>query len=186
MPRAWGAVQAHPMQVCSSRHTPTRVGGCALSTRPTGRPRGRPKTHEYVTLMARVPLALADQARRYAGRHRQTMSAVLRDGLLILFQEEDPYRPYTSDTKTASGMMSDRHEAQPSLTSYMKEETATHHMQPVLLSDMQEAIPESASDTHDALPDTVSDRIPAIFRSCACLIPWSPARKAYSSFKCAG
>jgi len=30
-------------------------------TKPTGRPRGRPKTKEYVTLMARFPQDLADQ-----------------------------------------------------------------------------------------------------------------------------
>ena len=35
-------------------------------TKPTGRPRGRPKVKEYVTLMARVDVALADQVKRYA------------------------------------------------------------------------------------------------------------------------
>jgi hypothetical protein len=35
--------------------------------------------------MARVPQALADQAKHYAGLQRQTMSAVVRDGLLVLF-----------------------------------------------------------------------------------------------------
>jgi hypothetical protein len=37
-------------------------------TKPTGRPRGRPKTKAYVTLMARVDIALADEVKRYASR----------------------------------------------------------------------------------------------------------------------
>jgi hypothetical protein len=67
-------------------------------TKPTGRPRGRPKTKEYVTLMARVDVALADQAQRYARLHRQTISDVLRDGLQVLFSEQDPWRPILSDS----------------------------------------------------------------------------------------
>jgi len=35
-------------------------------TKPTGRPRGRPKTKESVTLMARVDVTLADRVKRYA------------------------------------------------------------------------------------------------------------------------
>jgi hypothetical protein len=47
-------------------------------TKPTGRPRGRPKTKEYVTLMARVDITLADEVKRYASRHRQPISVVIR------------------------------------------------------------------------------------------------------------
>ena len=56
-------------------------------TKPTGRPRGRPKTTAYVTLMARVDVALADRFKRYAAAHRQPMSVVIRDALLLLMEE---------------------------------------------------------------------------------------------------
>jgi hypothetical protein len=83
----------------------------------TGRPPGRPKTKEYVTLMARVPQDLADQAKRYAGLQRQTMSDVLRDGLLMLLQEEDPYRPYVSDMHRVQEIVLDTKAAIPALDS---------------------------------------------------------------------
>ena len=56
-------------------------------TKPTGRPRGRPKTKEYVTIMARVDVALADRVKRYASLHRQPLSVVLRDALTLLMDE---------------------------------------------------------------------------------------------------
>ena len=56
-------------------------------TKPTGRPRGRPKTKEYVTLMARVDLTLADEVKRYASLHRQPISVVIRDALTLLMEE---------------------------------------------------------------------------------------------------
>jgi hypothetical protein len=56
-------------------------------TKPTGRPRGRPKTKEYVTLMARVDVALAGRVKRYASLHRQPLSVVLRDALTLLMDE---------------------------------------------------------------------------------------------------
>src|SRR5712691_4540744 len=92
-------------------------------TTPTGRPRGRPKTKEYVTLMARVPQDLADQAQRYAGQHRQTMSDVLRDGLHLLLAEER-YRPFLSDMNTVSANTSDR-QAASSIVSDMKEDLSS-------------------------------------------------------------
>src|SRR3989442_14862846 len=79
-------------------------------TKPTGRPRGRPKTKEYVTLMARVPQDLADQAKRYAGQHRQTLSDVLRDGLQVLL-DEDRYQPFLSDRNAVSENTSGRQAA---------------------------------------------------------------------------
>jgi hypothetical protein len=56
-------------------------------TKPTGRPRGRPKTKEYSTLRARVPPELADRVKRYAAAHRQPMAVVMRDALLLLMDE---------------------------------------------------------------------------------------------------
>ena len=56
-------------------------------TKPTGRPRGRPKTKEYVTLMARVDITLADEVKRYASLHRQPISVVIRDALTLLMDE---------------------------------------------------------------------------------------------------
>lgn len=105
-------------------------------TKPTGRPRGRPKTKAYVTLMARVPLDLAEQVQRYAGRKRHTLSEVLRDGLLVLLQEEDPYRASTADTQ---------------------EDTATHDAVPVLVSDSTAALAHQRPDTHAPHADRLSD-----------------------------
>src|SRR5882762_6856315 len=92
-------------------------------TKPTGRPRGRPKTKEYVTLMARVPQDLADQAKRYAGRKQQRMSEVLRDGLLLLLDEDQEQAPYFAyDMKEAqSEMMSDTKEGSTYIMYDMKE-----------------------------------------------------------------
>ena len=127
-------------------------------TKPTGRPRGRPKTKEYVTLMARVPQDLAERVRRYAGRKRQTISDVLRDGFLVLLQEDDPHRPFTSDTNGAQGIMSD-----------MKGDTATQDAQPSIVSDIKEEPPGhdnvsdmntetmKASDTKEDKAGIVSD-----------------------------
>ena len=62
-------------------------------TKPTGRPRGRPKTKAYVTLMARVDIALADEVKRYASLHRQPLSVVIRDALT---RRMDEY-PFAAD-----------------------------------------------------------------------------------------
>jgi hypothetical protein len=107
-------------------------------TKPTGRPRGRPKTKEYVTIMARVPQDLADRVQRYAGRKRQTISDMVRDGLLALLQEDDPYRQFTSDTNTAQDIMSD--------TKGDEEEEEPPDAQPVIMSDTKEAVPYNMSD----------------------------------------
>ena len=80
-------------------------------TKPTGRPRGRPKTKEYVTLMARFPQELADRLDRYMARKQQTVSDVLRDGVLMLLQDDDDaYRPFVSDRKASVDIMSDTKE----------------------------------------------------------------------------
>jgi hypothetical protein len=107
-------------------------------TKPTGRPRGRPKTKEYVTLMARFPQDLADRVERYAGRKRQTVSEVLRDGVLVLLQDDDPYLPFVSDRNTVSDMLSD--------ATREEEEEAPPDAQSVIVSDMNEALQDHVSD----------------------------------------
>ena len=69
-------------------------------TKPTGKPRGRPKTKEYATLMARIPQDLVDEVKRYAGLHRQSISVVIREGLLLLL-EHDSSDDFLSDKKEA-------------------------------------------------------------------------------------
>jgi hypothetical protein len=81
-------------------------------TKPTGRPRGRPKTKEYVTLMARVDITLADEVKRYASQHRQPISVVIRDALTLLMEEY----PFAGDRSgpqrlAAHEFLSDRYES---------------------------------------------------------------------------
>jgi hypothetical protein len=81
-------------------------------TKPTGRPRGRPKTKEYVTLMARVDITLADEVKRYASLHRQPISVVIRDALTLLMEEY----PFAGDRSgphrlAAHEFLSDRYES---------------------------------------------------------------------------
>jgi hypothetical protein len=109
-------------------------------TKPTGRPRGRPKTKEYVTLMARVPQDLADRVQRYAGLHQQPISVVLRDGLELLL-EEDRYRPFLSDSNAGSAHPSDRQAASALIVSDMKEGNAD------MASDIKEDISAVVADS---------------------------------------
>ena len=80
-------------------------------TKPTGRPRGRPKTKEYVTLMARVDITLANEVKRYASLHRQPISVIIRDALTLLMDEypfaADPSAPHRL---AAHDFLSDRYE----------------------------------------------------------------------------
>ena len=122
-------------------------------TKPTGRPRGRPKTKEYVTLMARVPQDLADRVQRYAGLHQQSISVVLRDGLELLL-EDDRYRPFLSDSNTGSAHPSDRQAASAIIVSDMKE--GHDDMISDMKEDLSSLVPDStaaqsslASDTHE-------------------------------------
>jgi len=108
-------------------------------TKPTGRPRGRPKTKAYVTLMARVPQDLADRVQRYAGVHQQSISVVLRDGLELLL-EDDRYRPFTSDRNAGLAHPSDRHAASA-----------------IIVSDMKEGRTDMASDIKEGLSSLVPD-----------------------------
>ena len=81
-------------------------------TKPTGRPRGRPKTKEYVTLMARVDVALATQVKRYASLHRQPISLVIRDALSLLMEEYPAEADRTGSHRLAAHeFLSDRYES---------------------------------------------------------------------------
>jgi hypothetical protein len=141
-------------------------------TKPTGRPRGRPKTKEYVTLMARVPQELANRVQRYAGLHQQSISVVLRDALEVLL-EEDRYQPFLSDRNTESAhIMSDMKETQADIVPDRNGDTsATRAVRPPRgrskkVSDMKAARTEISSDrkgderttaTRAPLPAMVSD-----------------------------
>jgi hypothetical protein len=142
-------------------------------TKPTGRPRGRPKTKEYVTLMARVPQELAERVQRYAGLHQQSISVVLRDALEVLL-EEDRYHPFLSDRNTAlalrsdtkaesADILSDTKEALASIMSDTNRETAKPRAvtapqgRPVKVSDAKAARREILSDAKADVPDFPSD-----------------------------
>ena len=134
-------------------------------TKPTGRPRGRPKTKEYVTLMARVDITLADQVKRYASVHRQPISVVIRDALTLLMEEY----PFAGDRSgphrlAAHEFLSDRYE---SPLDMLIGETDSTEVE-ALLSDTNEAIVETIlsatneevvyrADTKEGMPDIVSD-----------------------------
>jgi len=61
-----------------------------VAYKPTGRPPGRPKTKEYVTLLARVPADLAELVKRYAGERGQSVAALIKDGLEWRIGDGDP------------------------------------------------------------------------------------------------
>jgi hypothetical protein len=150
-------------------------------TKPTGRPRGRPKTKEYVTLMARVDIALADEVKRYASLHRQPISVVIRDALTLLMEEypcaadrSEPHR------LAAHEFLSDRYES--SLDILIGETDSTEVE--ALLSDTNEAVVEAllsdtsgedeyASDTKEDVTDIASDKN----RNRAAARLGAPARK---------
>jgi hypothetical protein len=135
-------------------------------TKPTGRPRGRPKTKEYVTLMARVDIALADEVKRYASLHRQPISVVIRDALTLLMEEY----PFAADRSAphrlaAHEFLSDRYES--SLDILIGETDSTEVE--ALLSDTNAAMVEAflsdtsgedeyASDTKEDVTDRESDK----------------------------
>jgi hypothetical protein len=112
----------------------------------TGRPPGRPKTKEYVTLSARVPQDQADQVGRYATRHRQTLSEVMRDGFTLLLQE-DRYAPFVSDTNGTPENVSDNI---PTATEILSDTNGTQE----ILSDAlhMQRLREIVSDTMSTEP----------------------------------
>jgi len=135
-------------------------------TKPTGRPRGRPKTKAYVTLMARVDSTLADQVKRYASVHRQPISVVIRDALALLMEEY----PCAGDRATpqrlaAHEFLADRY-ASPLDTLIGETDSVERE---ALLSDRHEAVIETVlsdthgedsyvSDTKAAISDKTSDK----------------------------
>ena len=134
-------------------------------TKPTGRPRGRPKIKEYVTLMARVDITLADEVKRYASLHRQPISVVIRDALTLLMDEY----PFAADRSgphrlAAHEFLSDRYES--SLDTLLGETDSAEVES--LLSDTNEGVvdtilsdtnreTEYTSDTKDVRADIPSD-----------------------------
>jgi hypothetical protein len=134
-------------------------------TKPTGRPRGRPKTKEYVTLMARVDITLADEVKRYASLHRQPISVVIRDALTLLMEEY----PCAGDRSgphqlAAHEFLSDRYE---SPLDMLLGESDSAELED-LLSDTNRKVIEAvlsdtsvsdvyASDTKEAITDITSD-----------------------------
>jgi hypothetical protein len=64
--------------------------------------RGRPKGDPYTTLLARVPAELADCVKAYAIRHQQSISELIRDGLVWRLDEGDPHQQrYRTELATA-------------------------------------------------------------------------------------
>jgi hypothetical protein len=127
-------------------------------TKPTGRPRGRPKTKEYVTLMARVDVALADQVKRYASLHRQPISVVIRDALSLLMDEYPPGIPSAGPQRLAAHeFLSDRYKAP--LDTLLEETDSAERDK--LLSDINEDVVETIlsgmNGDHAKGDDMVSD-----------------------------
>src|SRR6266516_1440735 len=125
-------------------------------TRPTGRPRGRPKTKEYTTLMARVDVALAAHVKRYASLHRQPISLVIRDALTLLMEEYPAEAERTGSHRLAAHeFLSDRYE---SPLDTLVGETGNAELDELLSGRNKEAIEILNSDAHsdreeDILPD---------------------------------
>ena len=97
-------------------------------TKPPAVPVADRKPKSTAPSWSRVPQDLADQAKQYAGRKQQTMSDVLRDGLLLLL-----------DQGQAPLFVYDRKEAKPAMMSDAKEGSAA------ILSDRKDATTWNAS-----------------------------------------
>jgi hypothetical protein len=123
-------------------------------TTPTGRPRGRPKTKDYVTLMARVDIALADRVKRYASLHRQTISVVIRDALTLLMDEYPPDADLAGPHRLAvHEFLSDRYES-PLDTLIGDSDSAELE---ALLSDTNEVVAETILSATSSASDIVLD-----------------------------
>ena len=79
----------------------------------TGNPRGRPKGPEYTTLMARMPLTMAEQVKAYAQHTGQTVTKVLLDGVHHLLAPQAGSDSFLSDINRAGNILSDTQEAAP-------------------------------------------------------------------------
>lgn len=90
-----------------------------MAYKKTGRPVGRPKTKEYVTMLARVPAELADLVKRYAAEHGSLpVAELIREGLEWRIGDGDPRgtgmylaqptgvreKEYYTNTETASSL----------------------------------------------------------------------------------
>jgi hypothetical protein len=102
-----------------------------MAYKSTGRPVGRPKTKEYVTLLARVPADLAELVKKYADQHRLSVATVLREGAAWRIGDGDPrgmglYLEESTDTIEK--------------TYYANTETASEAESSAVLADMQAAL----------------------------------------------
>lgn len=124
-------------------------------TKPTGRPRGRPKTKEYVTLMARIPQELVDQVKQYALLHRQPISVVIREGLLLLL-ESDPYGHFMSYMKEGgvqTNIVYNTKEASREPAAEIMYDTKEEDEN---VSDMKAEVQKIVSDRNGASPNTTT------------------------------
>jgi hypothetical protein len=128
-------------------------------TKPTGRPRGRPKTKEYSTLMARVPQELADRVKRYAAAHRQPIAVVMRDALLLLMDEYPSSADRSAPHRIAAHeFLSDRYDS--SLDTLLGETDRAAFE--ALLSDTNAEVVDAILEGGNRRPDMVSDtHVPA-------------------------
>ena len=128
-------------------------------TKPTGKPRGRPKTNEYSTLMARVPQGLVDRVKRYAAAHRQPISVVMRDALLLLMDEYPSSADLSAPHRIAAHeFLSDRYDS--SLDTLLGETDSAEFE--ALLSDTNEEVIDAILGGVHRRPDVVSDtQVPA-------------------------
>ena len=123
-------------------------------TKPTGRPRGRPKTKAYVTLMARVDVTLADRVKRYAAAHRQPIAVVIRDALLLLMDEYPSSADLAAPHRIAAHeFLSDRYD---SSLDMLLGETDSAELE-ALLSDTHAEVIDTFLEGANSRPDGVSD-----------------------------
>jgi hypothetical protein len=128
-------------------------------TKPTGRPRGRPKTKEYSTLIARVPQELADRVKRYAAAHRQPIAVVMRDALLLLMDEYPSSADRSAPHRIAAHeFLSDRYDS--SLDTLLGETDSAAFE--AFLSDTHAKVVDAILEGGNRRPDMVSDtHVPA-------------------------
>ena len=149
-------------------------------TKPTGRPRGRPKTKEYVTLMARVDITLADEVKRYASLHRQPIAVVIRDALTLLMEEypcagnqSGPHRLAAHD------FLSDRYESRLDM---LLGESDSAELKDLLSDTNREVIAGMLSDTRGGdgyasdTKETMTDKTSDDNTDRAAVPPRTPAR----------
>jgi len=129
-------------------------------TKPTGKPRGRPKGEAYVTIMARVPLYMQQLMQASASLHGATISELLRHWIDAGLQQEAPTLVSDSNRDTQPAILSNKNgdtqavilsdnngEMQPPIMSDNKRDT-----QPCILSDDKEA-PQDSPILSDAKAD---------------------------------